>query len=40
MEDLFSKLTESDTSGDSILQEYTDYRGYLDYDIEVITKED
>ena len=35
MEDLFSKLTESDTAGDSILQEYTDYRGYLDYDIEV-----
>lgn len=37
MEDLFSKLTESDTLGDSILQEYTDYRGYLDYDIEVIS---
>ncbi len=35
MEDLFSKLTESDTAGDSILKEYTDYRGYLDYDIEV-----
>ncbi len=35
MEDLFSKLTESDSMGDSILQEYTDYRGYLDYDIEV-----
>ena len=35
MQDLFSKLTESDTAGDSILQEYTDYRGYLDYDIEV-----
>ena len=35
MEDLFSKLTESDAAGDSILQEYTDYRGYLDYDIEV-----
>lgn len=37
MEDLFSKLTESDTVGDSVLKEYTDYRGYLDYDIEVIT---
>lgn len=35
MEDLFSKLTESDMTGDAILQEYTDYRGYLDYDIEV-----
>lgn len=37
MEDLFSKLTESDTTGDAILNEYTDYRGYLDYDIEVIS---
>ena len=37
MEDLFSKLTESDALGDSILKEYTDYRGYLDYDIEVIS---
>lgn len=37
MEELFSKLTESDTVGDSILREYTDYRGYLDYDIEVIS---
>jgi len=37
MEDLFSKLTESDTQGDTILKEYTDYRGYLDYDIEVIS---
>ena len=35
MEDLFSKLMESDMTGDAILQEYTDYRGYLDYDIEV-----
>lgn len=39
MKDLFSKLTESDTAGDSILQEYTDYRGYLDYDIEVTSNE-
>ena len=37
MEDLFSKLTESDTVGDTVLREYTDYRGYLDYDIEVIS---
>lgn len=37
MEDLFSKLTESDIQGDAILKEYTDYRGYLDYDIEVIS---
>lgn len=35
MEDLFSKLTQSDALGDTVLQEYTDYRGYLDYDIEV-----
>ena len=37
MEDLFSKLIESDTAGDSVLQEYTDYRGYLDYDIDIIS---
>lgn len=37
MEDLFTKLTESDDQGEVILKEYTDYRGYLDYDIEVIS---
>lgn len=38
MDDLFSKLTESDDNGDSIMNEYTDYRSYLDYDIEIISK--
>lgn len=39
MEELFSKLTESDEHGDKILSEYTDYREYLDYDIEIISKD-
>ena len=38
MEDLFSKLTESDEHGDKILSEYTDYREYMDYDIEIVSK--
>ena len=33
MEDLFSKLTAYDDLGEKVLQEYTDYRNYLDYDI-------
>lgn len=33
MEDLFSKLTAYDDKGEKVLSEYTDYRGYLDYDI-------
>ena len=39
MEDLFSKLTESDEHGDKILSEYTDYREYMDYDIEIVSKD-
>ena len=39
MEALFSKLTESDEHGDKILAEYTDYREYLDYDIEIVSKD-
>lgn len=39
MEALFSKLTESDERGDKILSEYTDYREYLDYDIEIVSKD-
>ncbi len=35
MDDLFLKLTQSDIQGESILREYTDYREYLDYDIEI-----
>ena len=38
MDTLFSKLTESDDTGDNILNEYTDYREYLDYDIEIVNK--
>jgi len=33
MEDLFAKLTAYDDRGDKVLEEYTDYRNYLDYDI-------
>ena len=39
MEVLFSKLTESDEYGEKILAEYTDYREYLDYDIEIVSKD-
>ena len=39
MEELFSKLTASDENGDDVLREYTDYRSYLDYDIEIISKD-
>jgi len=35
MEDLFLKLTTHDDSGKSVIEEYTDYRSYLDYDIEI-----
>lgn len=38
MEMLFSKLTESDEHGEKILREYTDYREYMDYDIEILSK--
>ncbi len=39
MNELFSKLTASDENGDDVLREYTDYRSYLDYDIEIISKD-
>ena len=35
MEELFLKLTLSDDEGKSVLAEYSDYRTYLDYDIEI-----
>lgn len=35
MDDLFSKLTQENISNEKILDEYSDYRSYLDYDIEV-----
>ena len=39
MEDLFLKLTSQDDSGKSVIEEYTDYRSYLDYDIEIEKKD-
>lgn len=39
MDDLFSKLTQEDASNEKILNEYSDYRSYLDYDIEVKDRE-
>ena len=35
MEELFQKLTISDNGGQDIMREYSDYRNYLDYDIEI-----
>ena len=35
IEDLFAKLMVRDDNGEKILEEYTDYRSYLDYDIEI-----
>ncbi|MGM0397079.1 MAG: ATP-binding protein [Bacillota bacterium] len=37
--DLFDKLTAYDDMGDKVIQEYTDYRSYLDYDI-IVEKKD
>lgn len=39
MNDLFDKLTAYDDSGEKVIEEYTDYRGYLDYDI-IVEKKD
>ncbi len=39
MEDLFSKLTDENLNDTSTVDELTDYRSYLDYDIQVISKE-
>ncbi len=38
MADLFAKLTTKDDKGDKVIKEYTDYRAYLDYDIEIRKK--
>lgn len=35
MADLFDKLMTKDDNGQKIVEEYTDYRSYLDYDIEI-----
>jgi len=37
--DLFDKLTAYDDKGDKVIEEYTDYRSYLDYDI-IVKKKD
>ena len=39
MEDLFLKLTDEDLANSSTVNELTDYRSYLDYDIQIINKE-
>lgn len=39
MEDLFAKLTDENLSDTKTIDELTDYRSYLDYDIQVISKE-
>jgi len=39
IEDLFAKLTAYDDHGEKVLDEYTDYRRYLDYDI-IVEKRD
>lgn len=35
MQELFEKLLTKDDNGQKIVEEYTDYRSYLDYDIEI-----
>jgi uncharacterized protein YPO0396 len=39
MNELFLKLTVSDEHGNDVINEYTDYRSYLDYDIEIVSKD-
>ena len=39
MEELFSQLTDENLNGTSVLEELTDYRSYLDYEIWVISKD-
>ena len=38
IEDLFAKLMVGDDKGEKVIEEYTDYRSYLDYDIEIRKK--
>ena len=38
IEDLFAKLMVATDDGDKVINEYTDYRSYLDYDIEIRKK--
>ncbi len=39
MKDLFDKLMTKDDNGKKVVEEYTDYRTYLDYDIEIHKKD-
>lgn len=39
MNELFSRLTASDEHGDDVISEYTDYRSYLDYDIDIVSRD-
>ena len=39
MNELFSKLTALDEHGDYVIREYTDYRSYLDYDIDIVSRD-
>lgn len=39
MAELFDKLMTKDDNGQKIVEEYTDYRSYLDYDIEIKKKD-
>lgn len=36
--ELFAKLITKDDKGEKVIEEYTDYRSYLDYDIEIHKK--
>ena len=39
MAELFGKLMTKDDNGQKVIEEYTDYRSYLDYDIEIRKKD-
>ena len=39
MEDLFNKLTDENLNDSKVIEELTDYRSYLDYDIQVISRD-
>ncbi len=38
--ELFNRLTQDDEDGQSVINEYTDYRSYLTYDIQIISQTD
>ena len=38
IEELFEKLSGTDENSESILEEYTDYRAYMDYDIKITNR--